>query len=140
MDIRINNFISKNKVFTLATSVDNIPYCANCFYAFDEVSNRLLFLSDNNTKHITEALINKRVGGTIQNGVTEVSKLQGIQFVGEFIDSTNIEQDIFYEIYYEKFPFAKIKLAPIWVIELNWIKMTDNNLGFGKKLIWERLV
>lgn len=139
MDIRINNFISKNKVFTLATSVDNLPYCANCFYAYDEVSNRLFFLSDNNTKHITEALINKRIGGAIQNGVTEVSKLQGIQFIGKFIDPTAIEQDVFYEIYYEKFPFAKTKSAPIWAIELNWIKMTDNSLGFGKKLIWERI-
>jgi uncharacterized protein YhbP (UPF0306 family) len=25
----------------------------------------------------------------------------------------------------------------LWVVKLTYIKMTDNRLGFGKKLIWE---
>ena len=138
MERNIIKYIKDNKVFTLATSVDNIPYCANCFYAYDEVNKTLLFLSDKSTKHITDALINERVGGSIQNGVTEVSKLKGIQFTGEFINPTVIEQEAFYKLYYDKYPFAKEIPAPIWAIQLHWIKMTDNTLGFGKKLIWER--
>jgi uncharacterized protein YhbP (UPF0306 family) len=28
----------------------------------------------------------------------------------------------------------------IWTIKINRIKYTDNTLGFGKKIIWERPV
>ena len=138
MDKKISKFIKDNKVLTLATSTDETPYCANCFYAFDEVNKTLIFLSDIETRHITEALKNKRVGGSIQNGVTTVAKIQGIQFTGEFINPAEEQEKAFYTIYYKKFPFAKIKPSPIWGIQLNWIKMTDNTLGFGKKLIWSK--
>jgi len=30
--------------------------------------------------------------------------------------------------------------APVWGLKLNHIKMTDNALGFGKKLLWDREV
>ncbi len=26
----------------------------------------------------------------------------------------------------------------LWIVELTYIKMTDNRLGFGKKLIWKK--
>lgn len=138
MDENIINYIGKNKVFTLATTVSNVPYCANCFYAFDEKRNTLIFLSADATFHIQEAIQNKSVAGTIQNGVTEVAQLQGIQFKGNFILPNTKEQEEFYNCYYEQFPFAKEISSPIWGVKLNWIKMTDNTLGFGTKLIWER--
>lgn len=138
MDIKITNFIRENKVLTIATSIGETPYCANCFYVFDEVDKTLIFLSDVDTRHIAEAQKNNRVGGTIQNGVTTVAKIQGIQFTGEFINPNDEQQKEFYSIYYKKFPFAKAMPSPIWGVQLNWIKMTDNTLGFGKKLIWER--
>jgi len=28
--------------------------------------------------------------------------------------------------------------APVWALTLTEIKMTDNALGFGKKLMWSR--
>jgi uncharacterized protein YhbP (UPF0306 family) len=63
-----------------------------------------------------------------------VAQIKGIQFVGTFISPTKKQQQYFYEIYKERFPFAKDKVPPIWGIQLNWIKMTDNTLGFGTKL------
>ena len=138
MELRISNYIKENKVFTIATSKDNIPYCANCFYVFDELNNILVFLSDNKTNHIHEALANKEVAGTICAGVTTVAKIKGIQFTGEFIKPTEEQQKYFYSRYYNKFPFAKAKSSAVWGVELKWIKMTDNTLGFGKKLVWKR--
>lgn len=132
------DYIEKNKVLTLATSSNNVPYCANCFYVFDAKEQTLIFLSDNATRHIQEALENKFIAGTINKDVTTVAKIQGVQFTGEFINPTTEEQEHFYQIYYHKFPFAKAKPSPIWAVKLNWIKMTDNTLGFGKKLLWER--
>ena len=138
MEKKISNYILENKVFTLATSGGEIPYCAQCFYVFDEVNTTLLFLSDNDTRHIKEALINNNVAGTIATKVTTVAKIQGIQFTAKFINPSEEGRKEFYKIYYQKFPFAKAKPAPVWGAQLNWVKMTDNTLGFGKKLIWER--
>jgi hypothetical protein len=138
MDKKISNYISENKVLTIATSVNNVPYCANCFYVFDEDKKILIFLSDETTRHISEALLNRNVSGTINTEVTTVAKIQGIQFTGEFIQPTKEEEKDFYEIYYGKFPFARAKPSPIWGVELISIKMTDNTLGFGKKLVWSR--
>ncbi len=136
MDQKIVNYISKNKVLTLATSVNDKPYCANCFYVFDEKNKYLIFLSDNETKHIKDALFNKNIAGTINTEVTTIVKIQGVQFTGDFINPSAEQATQFYATYYKKFPFAKAKPSPIWGIRLNWIKMTDNTLGFGKKLIW----
>ena len=138
MDKKISNYISVNKVLTIATSVNNVPYCANCFYVFDEENKLLIFLSDESTRHITEAMDNKNVAGTINTEVTIVAKIKGLQFTGKFIDPNEDEKKLFYESYYEKFPFARAKLSSVWGIKLDSIKMTDNTLGFGKKLKWSR--
>ena len=138
MDKKILAYIKKNKVLTIATSVNHQPYCAICFYVFDEQTNTMIFLSDDTTKHITDALTNKKVAGTITTEVVTVAKIQGIQFMGEFVNPTKEQEAHFYDKYYSKFPFAKAKPSPIWGIELCSIKMTDNTLGFGKKLLWEK--
>lgn len=138
MDEKILTYIKKNKVLTMATSVNHQPYCAICFYVFDAENNVLIFLSDQVTRHITESLKNKLVAGTITTKVTTVAKIQGIQFTGEFIHPTKEQEVHFYNKYYIKFPFAKAKPSPIWGIQLSSVKMTDNTLGFGKKLLWAK--
>ena len=138
MEDKIEHFIAENKVFTMATSSNGDPHCASCFYAYDKVNKTLIFSSDDHTKHITDAIANTNVAGTINTEVTAIVKIQGIQFTGEFINPTKEEAKGLYSIYYNKFPFARAKPAPIWGVQLNWIKMTDNTLGFGNKLEWER--
>lgn len=138
MEKKIKEYIASNKVLTIATAINNKPYCAICFYVFDESSYRLIFLSDNITRHISEALNNNSVAGTITTEVSSVAKIQGIQFEGVFINPSQDEANNFYKSYYEKFPFARAKPSPIWAIEISTIKMTDNTLGFGKKLLWSR--
>lgn len=137
MEEKVSTYLKENKVLTLATSVDDKPYCAACFYAYDEIDNVLIFSSDDHTKHITDANSNKIIAGTINTEVTTIVKIQGVQFTGVFINPTEKEAKNLYSIYYKKFPFARAKPAPIWAIKLNWIKMTDNTLGFGKKLEWQ---
>ena len=138
MDKKILDYILSQKVITLATCVDEQPYCANCFYVFDEKNKILIFLSDEKTRHVSEALANNKIAGTINKEVTTVAKIKGLQFTGKFIDPDDILKKQFYKLYYHKFPFAKAKPSPIWGVELGTIKMTDNTLGFGKKLKWER--
>ena len=138
MEKKIIDYIEGQKVLTLATCKDDQPYCANCFYVFDDEKQQLIFLSDNSTRHIEEALFNKNIAGTIDKEVTTVAKIQGLQFTGEFIEPNESQKEVFYQLYYDKFPFARAKPSPIWGINLSTIKMTDNTLGFGKKLKWER--
>lgn len=138
MDERIVKFMGKHKVLTICTSKDDKPYSASCYYAFDQINQLLIFSSEQHTKHISDAMLNSNVSGTINAENKSVAKIQGIQFLGDFIPPNVKEQKHFYEVYYERFPFAKAMPAPIWAIRLSWIKMTDNTLGFGKKLEWER--
>ena len=102
MDKKIVKYISDNKVLTLATSINDVPYCANCFYVFDEEMKVLIFLSDNETRHISEAVKNKNIAGTINTDVVTVAKIQGIQFTGEFINPTEQQEETFYSMYYKK--------------------------------------
>ena len=78
----IIEFIKKHHVLTLATSNNNEPYCANCFYAFLEDEIALVFTSDKETKHIIDALVQPYVAGSIVLETSIVGKIQGIQFNG----------------------------------------------------------
>lgn len=138
MNQSIIKFLSEKKVITLASSLNEQPYCAHCFFAFDQENNHLLFLSDENTRHVREALQNKLIGGTVNAESVSVAELQGVQFTGLFIQPDKETQKVMYEIYYSKYPFARAKSAAVWAIELHTMKMTDNTLGFGTKHHWSK--
>lgn len=138
MDKRIIDFIHTQTVLTLATSIENIPYCASCFYSLIEGSYSLAFKSDKTTKHIQDALLNNEVAGTIIPDKSEIGKIKGIQFQGKLIEPEGRLLANAKKSYYKKYPFAIAVKGELWVIELSFIKMTDNQLGFGKKLLWEK--
>lgn len=137
-DKKIIGFIKEHHVLTLATSVNNIPYCANCFYSYAEEDNLLIFTSDNETKHIQDVKQNEYVGGSIVLETKIVGKIQGIQFNGKMFEPEGELKKKVSKKYMKKYPFAKLMKTQLWVIDIDFIKMTDNRLGFGKKLIWEK--
>ena len=135
---QIINFIKKHHVLTLATSVDNKPYCANCFYVYLENRNAFIFTSDIETKHIQDVLQNYYVAGSVVLETNVIGKIQGIQFNGllhEPKDQLLVEAK---KSYLKRFPIAQLMQTTLWVLDLTFIKLTDNRLGFGKKLIWEK--
>ncbi|NPA44296.1 MAG: hypothetical protein GXO49_02060 [Chlorobi bacterium] len=135
---KIIDFISEHHVLTLATSVNNIPYCANCFYTYLKDENMFVFTSDNETKHVQDALQNNIVAGSVVLETSVVGKIQGIQFQGKMFLPKNNLKVIANKQYMKKYPFAKLMKTQLWCLELSFIKLTDNRLGFGKKLIWEK--
>lgn len=135
---RIITFLNQNTNFTLATCLNNIPHCANCFYTYDAGSNLLIFKSKPDTNHIQQALENKMVAGTIMPDKLDRTKIQGIQFRGFFLNPSGEQMDMLKKAYYKKYPFAISFSGNIWAIEFTSIKMTDNTLGFGKKIQWEK--
>lgn len=140
MDKKISAFIKAQTALTIATSVDSIPYCATCFYAYLEEENLLVFKSDAETRHISDALINNNVAGSILVDKTEIGKIKGIQFNGSFLSPKDAPLKDAQKAYYFKYPYAAAMKGDLWVIELTSVKFTDNTLGFGKKLIWEKII
>ena len=136
---RIVDFIKKHHVLTLATKSENELWCANCFYVYDEEENSLIFTSDIDTRHVSEALKNNFVAGSIVLETSVIGKTQGIQFQGKFIKPEKEQLKMVKNKYLLRFPFATLMNTTIWIVELTYIKMTDNRLGFGKKLIWKNL-
>ena len=136
MDKKIESFIEEQKNLTFCTAVDNVPNCANCFYAYIRESQFLIFKSNRKTKHIANALINNNVAGTIIPDISKIGIIKGIQFEGKFIIPKDRLLEKAKKVYYVKYPFALPVPGEIWMIELIFVKMTDNTLGFGGKLEW----
>ncbi len=135
---RIVEFINKHHVLTLATSFEEEPWCANCFYVYLPEENSLVFTSDFETKHIQHACHNIYVAGSIVLETSIVGKIQGIQFQGIISEPKGEYLEKVKSAYLKRFPIAMLMDTHLWAIDLTYIKMTDNRLGFGKKLIWKK--
>jgi len=135
-DKRIIDFIKEHHVLTLATSTDNKAYCANCFYTYIEDENVFVFTSDIGTKHAQDALENEYVAASIVLETKTVGKIQGIQMTGKMYRPENELLKKSKKAYLKVFPYAALMKTTLWVLQPQFIKMTHNTLGFGKKLIW----
>ena len=134
IDKRITDFIKRHHTLNLATvSSEGTPYCAACFYAYDKERNRLIFTSDDTTRHAQEMAVNPNVACAITLETRVVGKVQGLQICGMALRGD--EEDKRY--YIKRFPYTALAQLNIWAIEPTFLKLTDNTLGFGKKLIWK---
>jgi uncharacterized protein YhbP (UPF0306 family) len=97
-----------------------------------------VFTSGYETRHIRETLENNKVAGSVVLETGIVGKIQGIQFSGrmEIPQGEMIEKSR--NAYLKRFPFTVLMDTTLWILYADQIKMTDNRLGFGKKLIWQR--
>lgn len=138
MDASIENFLESQTVLTLATSVNDRPYCASCYYAFVPGSNLLVFKSEVDTQHIEDALNNNLVAGTVLPDALEKTKIRGIQFNGIFRKPEGAELELAQKTYLSKYPVATLFRGTVWVLALTRIKFTDNALPIGRKILWER--
>ena len=130
LDVSIQKFITKHHLLTLATCQHNQPYCATCFYAFDKHHISFVIATDEKTRHGREALENAHVSGTIALETKVIGKIQGIQFTGRYQKAN--EQEV--KTYFKRFPYALAMNPSLWSIAIEYIKFTDNTLGFGTKL------
>jgi uncharacterized protein YhbP (UPF0306 family) len=138
IDERIIRFFKKHHVLTIATSINDEPWCANCFYVYLENENSLVFTTDPGTRHGKEFLKNKFVAGSVVLETPVIGKIRGIQFQGIVSEPGGEFSEIAERHYLKRFPVAMLMDTHLWVVELTHIKMTDNRLGFGKKLVWTK--
>jgi len=136
---RIFRFISEHHILTLAVSAENGSWCATCFYVYLRDQNRFIFTSDPKTRHIREVITNNNysVSGAIALETKMVGKIRGIQFSGTLTKLAGAELKDAKQAYLYTFPVARFSRLNLWGLTPDFIKMTDNRLGFGKKLIWK---
>lgn len=133
LDKKIVSFIARHHVLTLATATrEGVPYCAACFYAYDKSRNLIIFTSDDTTQHAQQMIANSAVAVAINLETRIVGKVQGIQICGTVRRGDETAKSV----YIKRFPYAAIAPLNIWIVEPTFMKLTDNTLGFGKKLIW----
>ncbi len=138
IDKRIVDFIKKHHVLTIATAIDSVPWTASCFYVYLEDEGAFVFTSDDNTRHGKEFDNNQLVAGTVVLETNVIGKIQGIQFSGEVSRPDDAFHKKAKKAYLKRFPVAALMNTSLWLVRLDHIKMTDNRLGFGKKLTWNR--
>ncbi len=138
-DPKITTFLKKHHVLTLATVSGDQPWVANCFYAFVEEQMAFVFTSGYETRHIQEVAQNNKVAGNVVLETSIIGKIQGIQFSGTLTKAEGEALDKASSAYLKRFPFAALMDTTLWILSIDYLKMTDNRLGFGKKLVWERL-
>jgi uncharacterized protein YhbP (UPF0306 family) len=136
IDPRIIKFFRKHHVLTIATSVENEPWCANCFYVYLEEENSLVFTSGSDTRHGREFLKNQLVAGSVVLETMVIGKIRGIQFQGIVTEATGDLLAVARRAYLKRFPVAALMDTNLWIAKLTLIKMTDNRFGFGKKVVW----
>lgn len=132
----IARYLKKQHVLSLCSG--NPVWCANCFYVFD--SERVVFwlMTETETRHGAQMLGDPLVAGTINGQPKSVMLIKGVQYSGRIIRLEGEEQQMARKAYIRRFPIAAKVSAPLWEIQLDELKMTDNTLGFGKKLSWIR--
>jgi uncharacterized protein len=138
IDSEISKFIKVNNVATLCCTVNDAPWCFNCFYSFVEQEGVLVFKSMPDSKHAAMLLQNEIVSGTILPTVINFAAIKGIQLVGKVSIATNEHHKKAFKTYYHDYPIGKEMGGDIYVVELTALKFTDNTKGFGYKNNWMR--
>ena len=132
----ILRFIAKHRLLTLATTYNDEPWCAHCFYAYLPEQNVFVFHSDSYTLHIEQVSHNCYVAGSVVLESWRVGRLRGLQLQGVVMPVTPALQKMAEQRYKQRFPVARLMNLKLWQLDVTLLKYTDNRLGFGKKLLW----
>ncbi len=140
-EARITAFIAEHHVLTLAVAKGNVPWCATCYYAYLEELNRFVIASDPETRHMREALEAgaPRVAWAIALETKAVGKIRGLQGAGALVPLKGAALAKAKAAYLDRFPVARLMpRLHLWGLDADLLKLTDNRLGFGTKLLWQR--
>ena len=139
MDKKIFRFIEKQKCATVCcVDEQSNPYCFSCFYGFNSKEGLLYFKSSPTSRHSEIILKNPVVAGTIMPDRLNLLLVKGVQFEGIVLEKYQFIAKQASTFFHKQNPLAITIPGEIWTIQLTNIKMTDNSMGFGKKIYWRR--
>ncbi len=130
----IQSFISKHHVLALATLNIDKPASAPLFYAYNKEENCFIFASSEESAHITNIMQNSSVSAAIYLETERVDKIQGLQIDGIVTLNNNKDNE---KHYFKRFKYAKILKSKLWRLTPIKMKLTNNRLGFAKKITWK---
>ncbi len=131
---KIALFLDEHHVMSLATTNFNELSACSLFYAYSREKNSFVVASSDETTHIEHIKQNAAVAGNILLETKTIGKIQGVQFRAAF---SSLKDEELKKLYFKTFPYALALSPKLWQIKVNYFKMTDNRLGFGKKIIWQ---
>jgi len=142
---------------TLSTISEQGSWSAHVFYAWMPDADALVFTTDPETRHGREMLANPSVSAGIVLETKVVGRIKGAQLTGKterLLDdktvspshqptvlqsqSLTVLKSSSRNAYLKRFPYAIAAKLDLWVLYIDTAKFTDNRLGFGKKVLWER--
>ncbi|SFN25422.1 hypothetical protein SAMN05216516_104155 [Izhakiella capsodis] len=132
----ICRYLKKQHVLSLCAGVP--PWCANCFYLFNEERQVFWLISEAETRHSVLMLAQPQVAGTISAQTRNIMLIKGVQYQGVIRQLSDEQEIAARNAYVRRFPVAMKTKAPMWEIVINELKMTDNTQGFGSKHHWLR--
>lgn len=139
MNEKIAAYISKQTCGNLAcVDEQGNSWCFSFFYSFDEEAGLLYYKSSTDTRHSIIIHTNPKVSGTILPDKLNFLAIKGIQFEGVVLSADDPMAVNASAHYHQKHPVALAMAGQVWTIRLDHLKFTDNSLGFGKKLNWNR--
>jgi len=95
-------------------------------------------MTEPETRHGELIMKNPQVAGTVNGQPRSVLLIKGVQYRGRIKRLEEATEQIARAAYQKRFPVSRKVSAPLWEIVLDEVKMTDNALGFGKKIAWLR--
>lgn len=136
----VNRWLKKQHVLSWTVAQDKQLWCSNAFYVYDEEQVVFYLLTDPLTRHGQMVVERALVAGSVNGQPKSVALLRGVQFLGDIRCLSDAEDKKPRAMYLKRFPVARTmsKSFPVWKIRIDEIKFTDNTLGFGKKIMWQR--
>lgn len=123
----------------MAIVVNGLPYCAPVFYVWENSKNYFIIKSSATTKHFAGAISTGVVAGSVLPDITHITHIQGLQFTGTCKVPLDAEEDrLARKLYYTRYPIGKLIEGDFLIMIPEKFKFTDNRLGFGKKILWEK--
>ncbi len=100
------------------------------------LSSPFLILSCSIVFELSLLAANELVAGTVAGQPIQMDEIKGIQFSGKALLLEGQAEDEALSVYRKRFPFAQAFSSPVWAVEIDYVKLTDNSHGFGHKLSW----
>ena len=130
---KIEEFLKEHHVLSLGTCDNEDFSVCSLFYSYIKEETSFIVASSTDTRHIKHVQKNNVIAGNILLETHSIAKIQGVQFSGVMHELK--EKSIGLK-YFKDFPYALALNPTLWQIKVKSFKMTDNRLGFSKKLIW----
>lgn len=138
IDRKIEAFIGEHHVMTLATGEADTLHCCNLFYVYVPDTRVFVVTSSAETFHVHQLEKSNRIAASIVLETSVVGQIRGLQIRGTMQRPEGERLRSARKAYLKRFPFAVFMDVDVWVIEPDYFKYTDNRLGFGKKIVWEK--